>query len=391
MSLDLNAFKKIINDFTNDLLISFPEYKPIIAKWWTPTSINKEEDNDVLFVYNHCVKIFPIHFMSIMNKNEDIFSKESVLNTEFLPGIVFKYLWTFDISEQTRNIIWEYLQLILATVTKIMSENQPSSNIDELKDKMDILLSNIQSIFSQKEDKDAQKDENEDVSEHDNQQSHKAKEEKTETENENININDGDFDNINQMNENLQSMLTGKLGKMAGEFAEDFAKDLNLDMNNVGSASDVFKQLFNNKDGLTNLVSKMGTKIDEKIKGGQINESEIMEEGLNIIKNMNNIPGMDIHKIFSQMGLNIPAGLSKHTKVDTNKMEQKSKQAKMKERMKARMEAKTIQEQLAKLNEQKQQTQQTQGQQAYSEEELIKLFNKESKPVRSVRKDLCKK
>ena len=45
-----------------------------------------------------------------------MFKKESEINTEFLPGISFKYLWQCDISDSTRETIWKYLQLILISI-----------------------------------------------------------------------------------------------------------------------------------------------------------------------------------------------------------------------------------------------------------------------------------
>ena len=45
-------FYKIINDFTKDILITFPEYSGIIARWWNRPSDNIEESKkkETLFV-----------------------------------------------------------------------------------------------------------------------------------------------------------------------------------------------------------------------------------------------------------------------------------------------------------------------------------------------------
>ena len=86
--------------------------------------------------------------------------------------------------------------------------------------------------------------------------------------------------NAQDLHEHITSMMGGKLGKLAMELAEDTAKDLNLDMDNNSDAKDVFQKLFKNPTKLMSMVKNVGSKIDEKIKSGEIKESELMEEGM---------------------------------------------------------------------------------------------------------------
>ena len=111
-------FYKIVNDFTSDILITFPEYQGIISKWWNRPSQDIEESKkkETVFVFRHCVKIFPERFFDILYKNSEMFLEGSEISTEFLPGIVFRQLWNCDISDTTRETIWKYLQLILFSV-----------------------------------------------------------------------------------------------------------------------------------------------------------------------------------------------------------------------------------------------------------------------------------
>ena len=76
-------FYKIINDFTADILITFPEYSGIIARWWNRPSDNVEESKrkETLFVFRHCVNKFPERFFDILYKNVEIFSPSSELRT----------------------------------------------------------------------------------------------------------------------------------------------------------------------------------------------------------------------------------------------------------------------------------------------------------------------
>ena len=54
-------FHKIINDFTSDISTTFPEYSGLISRWWNRPSEDIEESKrkETLFVFRHCVKVFP--------------------------------------------------------------------------------------------------------------------------------------------------------------------------------------------------------------------------------------------------------------------------------------------------------------------------------------------
>ena len=327
-----DEFYKIINDFTSDIVITFPEYSGLISKWWNRPSDNVEESKkkESLFVFRHCVKIFPERFFDILYKNVDMFKEESDVTTEFLPGIVFKHLWILDISDKTKETIWKYLQLILFSVIgSVHSTSELGDtaklfeeiNEEELKKKLEETLEGMQNLF--------------------------------ETTNSNTNDSSGmdsSFNNINmenmpnaeQLHEHINSMMGGKLGKLALELAEDTAKELNLDMDNTGDAKDVFQKLFKNPGKMMNMVKNIGSKIDEKIKSGEIKESELMEEGMELLNKMKNMPGMeDMQQMFSQMGI---PGLGKGAKINMGAMEaqlnRNMKNSKMKERMRANVEAK---------------------------------------------------
>lgn len=320
-----DEFYKIINDFTSDILITFPEYSGIISRWWNRPSENIEESKkkETLFIFRHCVKVFPERFFDILYKNDEIFKEESEVVTEFLPGIVFKQLWNLDISDNTKETMWKYLQLILFSVIGTVhssSELGETAKLfeaideEELKKKLEETLEGMQNLFDTP-----------------------------------LNGTDSSFSNINmenmpnaeQLHEHINSMMGGKLGKLALELAEETAQDLNLDMDNNSDAKDVFQKLFKNPGKMMNMVKNIGSKIDEKIKSGEIKESELMEEGMELLNKMKNMPGMgDMQKMFSQMGI---PGLGKGAKINMGAMEaqlnRNMKNAKMKERLRAKAES----------------------------------------------------
>jgi urease gamma subunit len=167
-------------------------------------------------------------------------------------------------------------------------------------------------------------------------------------------------------------MMGGKLGKLAMELAEETANDLNLDMDNTTDAKDVFQKLFKNPGKMMGMVTNIGNKIDEKIKSGEIKESELMSEGMDLLNKMQSMPGMgDMQKMFSQMGI---PGLGKGGKLNMAAMEaqlnKNMKTAKMKERMQAKAQA-----QATKSSEKATTETNTFKESTISEEEIIKIFS----------------
>jgi hypothetical protein len=334
-------FAKIINDFTTDILITFPEYSGIISRWWNKEANTQKE---IDFVFNHCIKVFPERFFDILYKNADIFNQDSTLDTEFLPGVVFKYLWSLDISEKTRETIWKYLQLILFSVIGTIhnsSELGETAKLfeaideEELKKKLEETLEGMQNIF-------------------DNNFNNST---------ENTNTSNANVPNAEDLHNHITSLMNGKLGKLAMELAEETAKDLNIDMENTTNAKDIFQKLFKNPTKMMNMIKTIGSRLDEKMKSGEIKESELMEEGMELLKNMKNMPGMDnMQQMFSQMGLGKGAKLNMAAM--EAQMNRNIKQSKLKERLREKVGTKKTVEHNTNTNEP-----------LISEEEIIKIFS----------------
>ena len=178
--------------------------------------------------------------------------------------------------------------------------------------------------------------------------------------------------------------MGGKLGKLALELAEDTARDLNLDMDNTGDVKDVFQKMFKNPGKMMNMVKNIGGKIDEKIKSGEIKESELMEEGMELLNKMKNMPGMgNMEQMFSQMGI---PGLGKGAKINMGAMESQlnknMKNAKTKERLRAKVEANAkAREQQAPLSS----NTIPDSKPPISDEELLKFFSTEAKAEKTPR------
>lgn len=353
-----DEFYKIINDFVIDILTTFPEYAGIVSRWWSHGKVGNSDkkESECLAVFRHCVKVFPERFFDILYKNQEIFKEEAEENTEFLPGIVFKLIWSDNISDATRDTIWKYLQLILFSVIGSVHTSSElgdtaklfeAINEDELKNKLQETFENMQNLF---ESNGAET--NEDQA------------------NDETKPNMENMPTPEQIHEHINSMMGGKLGKLAMELAEETANDLNLDLNETKDAKDVFQKLFKNPGKMMGMVKNIGNKIDEKIKSGELKESELMSEGMDLLNKMQSMPGMgDMQKMFSQMGI---PGLGKGAKMNMGAMEaqlnKNMKAAKMRERMQAKAQAN-------KSQSGKSQTNQTTNAPSISEEEIIKIFS----------------
>lgn len=365
-----DEFYKIMQDFILDIQNTFPEYNGIIGKWWkAEAELEKNRmEKQKLFLFKHCIKIFPERFFDILYKNNDIFSESSDINTEFLPGVVFKQLWNCEITESTKETIWKYLQLILFSVIGSVHDKSQfgdtsklfeSINEEEWKSKLQETLEGMQNLFKNQQTED-------------NNESNTTGSSRS-----NPNI---PLPNAEDIQNHIHEMMEGKLGKLAMELAEETAQELNIDMENVTNSQDVFKKLFANPGKLMNMVKNVGGKIDEKIKSGEIKESELISEGVDMLNKMKSMPGMEnMQEMFSKLGI---PGLGKGAKLNTGAMEAQMnknlKLAQMKERMKMKAEQKknTKTENVVENKEP-----------LLTEEQLISIFSTGEKVEKSMRND----
>ena len=383
-------FSKIIKDFISDISVTFPEFKPLIAKWWKDKSyfnyIDNEIDRDAAylkseeistkFIFEFCQKKYPPRFFEILYQNEEMFiNEDSTIDTEFLPNIHFKNLWNFDITDNTRNTIWKYLQLILFSVIGSLENREAfgdsaklfeAINEEDFKIKLEETLTKMQDLFNLQE---------------------QSEDGTTGTSTSGFpsfdfsgnGINMENMPNANDIHDHISGMLDGKLGSLAKEIAEETAANLNMDMENVTDMKDVFNKLIKNPSKLMGLVKNVGEKLDSRIKSGDIKESELIAEASELMNKMKNMPGMgDIQAMLSKFGMGGKGG-----KMNTNAMEaqlsKNLKTAQLKERMRAKAEANRVQKELEK------QRSETVVQNVLSDEQLVSIFSKGEKVERTPR------
>jgi len=280
-------FKSVIKDFINDILHSFPEYNDNLHEdLYNIKDCATEErlEDSYNNIYEYVKTIYPERFFDILYKNVEMFDNEDI-NTMFLPDIEFKTIWKCDISDGTRNTIWKYLQVILFSIIGDIKSGDSfgdtaklfeAINEEDLQKQLQDTLGNLQNMMDGEESFDLSGVEN--------------------------------LPNPNDIQQHIHGLMDGKLGNLAKEIAEETANDLNMDMEGATSMEDVMKGLFQNPGKLMGLVNKVGSKLDNKLKSGEINESEIMQEASELMGKMKDMPGMnDIQGLLGKMGMgNIP-------------------------------------------------------------------------------------
>jgi hypothetical protein len=347
----MKDFKKIIVDMTKDILISFPELAPTMnLHLKNVVTDNDESGQSIDFVFKHCMKTYPDKFFDILYQNDTIFTNEKN-DADFLPDIDFKLLWKENLTDKTRETIWKYLQLVLFTIVSNKETFTGESfgntaklfeaiNEEEFKSKLEETIAQMKDVF--------------DMSGNSDDSSETPFAGKT------SGINLEDLPNAEDLHEHVTKMMDGKLGKLAREIAEETAADLNIDMENAESMNDVFKRLFKNPTKLMSLVKNVGSKLDEKLKKGDINETELLKEASEMMQHMKNMPGMK--DMMSKMGM---GGGKMNMGAMQSNLEKSMRSASQKDRMRAKLAAsqlaKSMQEQQQAQQKAQQQAQQTQG------------------------------
>ena len=315
-------FCKVCKDFITDILTTFPEYKGTLHQGLIDILQDNNDSENVKEVFDYVKTVYPERFFDLLYQNEKIFT-DSEINTKFLPNIEFSDLWKQDISDKTKLIIWKYLQLLLFAVVNNESDGKSfgdtaklfeAINEDELKNKLEETMEQMANIF----DMSGNSPFTADVS----------------------NINPADLPNPEELHSHINGMLQGNLGKLAAEITEETMKELNTDVSGADSVGDIFQNLFKNPGKLMSMIKKVGSKLDTKLKSGELKESEIMQEAMDLMDKMEKMPGMaNMKNMLNQMGM---PGMGKNSKVNMGamrgKLNQNMRGAKQRERMLRKLE-----------------------------------------------------
>ena len=325
-------FITVISDFTNDLTTTFPEY----SDNWKHFSISMNEET-TMDLYKHCMKVYPERFFDILYQSDSIFSQESDANVYFLPNMDFKVLYNSEgVTENIRKTIWKYLQLILFTVVgSVKDKTTFGESMDmfqgidenELQEKLTETMSGLTDFFKNMESNE------------------KSEGEQSEAEGSSrpSGFNMEGMPNLENMQEHLQGLFNGKIGSLAKEMAEEISGEFTeLLGDNAENANpqDVMKKLMKNPTKIMGLMKTVTSKLDAKMKSGEISREEIMKEAGDLLGKMKeSAGGADMTEMFTKMAKSM-GGLGKNMRMDTNAINRIVKSSKMKENITKNQEIK---------------------------------------------------
>lgn len=326
---NVEDFQKIIDDFVKDLLVSYPEHEEMFSV------INYEE------YYDYCKEVYPKNFFNILYENDEMFSTDEKVC--LLPELDFVAMFKDKtLSDNSKKTIWKYLQLILFCVCKGLDDKSQFGDANylfeaiseaDLEKKIKTTIEDMKELFmSGGEDlslNDMFSDGFGDVSNIEEMFSNFS-----DCSGDSSGSSFGNAMNEEDLKEHLNGLMGGQIGSLAKEIAEEATKELGLDESQEPEEQAKFLQnLFKNPTKLLDIVKNIGGKLEEKLKSGELKESELLEEAQEIMGKMKDMPG--IKEMMGKMGM------SGNGKFDmsgmANKMSQNLRQAKMKERMQEKL------------------------------------------------------
>jgi hypothetical protein len=288
-----DKFNQVIDDFVKDLIVTFPELKDILS------DINKEE------YLTHCSETYPKIFFELLYENEKLFEAPCFL----LPDIDFTILMKDPaLTDKTKKTIWKYLQLILFSILDTLNDKDQfgdTSKLFEAINESDLHKKIAETMDSMKDffvNDDATPD-------------------SSGTESSGL----PPFMDADKLKDHLDGLMGGKIGSLAKEIAEEAAKT-------IGNQEEFMQSVMKNPQKILSLVKDIGSKLEDKIKKGDVKESELLEEATELIEKMKDIPG--IKEMMSKMGMNGKMDF----KGMANKMQQNMKNVKTKERLQKKVE-----------------------------------------------------
>ncbi len=358
----MSEFNTVIADFIADLKTVYPEYAAALDNVLT------------VDVKAHCLAVYPERFFDILYANVDIFDPANRTNVEFLPNIDFRTLWnTEGVSENTKECIWKYLQLILMSVLGSVNDTSKfgdSANIFEainekdLQDKLQQTMESLSDFFKQGEGDGTNADE-----------SNGAAADSSSS---------VPLPDMDDLQEHLKGLLEGKLGALVNEFSEEFTAEmagLFGDYQNITNPQEIIMKLVKNPQKLMLVFKRLADKLTTRMKNGEISKEELMQElqalmqkmqkmggskgdFADLMKHMKDLPFMDILK----------NTLGKNMRMDMNKVNQMTKQSANLERMRSKLEKR--QQAPAPVSAPAQAPAPAQQNDALTDAELIRLFQK---------------
>lgn len=367
-------FISVIMDFANDLSTTFPEYNYLWDKWTSKETTIKEYED--LFLY--CMKTYPERFFDILYQNDEIFEPQNTTNTQFLPMVEFKMLFSCDnITPTIKQTLWKYLQLVLMTIMSSVKEKTDfgdAANIfdgideSELQGKLNDTIQSLGEFFKAMDTEGTEGTEGNNPIGQDGEPNldafqnmfSKMADQFTGGPADGLptdglpadglpadGSNKSNIPSADDINDHLKGIFNGKIGSLAKELADELSGDIMGMLGGEDAASgikdtgDIFKKLMKNPKKIIDLLKSVSSKLNQKMKSGNISQEELMKEAGDLIGKMKGMGGgSEFNDIIKNLTKNMAGMGGGKGKMDMNALTRMSSQQSMRERMKAKLEQK---------------------------------------------------
>lgn len=254
---NIEYFNNSYRSFINDILSTFPEFKEVVTEYYGDF-LESGDSNDDKHVKRFMRKINN-YKGQIVQKDESIFSESLFL----IKNVDFKKIWeSEELSDSNKETIWEYLQTLFVLGKTIISDS----------DKIKQMVENFKNLRENNTLESCEQSNDQE----DNDMAQMLKnlsERQQNTEKSEPNLNE-------------DMLKSGMIGKLAQELSEEINIDsLNLNMDDTENVDDIFSNLISGDNPMKfmNLLQKVGSKIQDKVSSGGLDQEKLVEEATSMM------------------------------------------------------------------------------------------------------------
>ena len=276
---------KIVIEFCGDLLSVYPNLNDKIDNCKNRIEQNGKTKYYLEYFIRH---IYP--YMDIISLCD--FEKCQEENFSIMYGIKFKDIWETNITVGSKHAIWRYLHtfyLLIQRHPKIELILQKYKDHDLYERMMQIFNDNdtlIKNIMNSSA-KFAEEILKEQAHAHEQENSPEQSNTKHSNPFVDPSVDEKDFE---------KNFLNSGIGNLAKEISEEINPD---ELEGLNNPEDLFSSLLGGKGGsggIGNLIQKVGSKLQNKLQSGELNEQSLINEAQNMMgmlnPNMKNMMGM---------------------------------------------------------------------------------------------------
>ena len=262
----IQKFMETYLEFLAQLEGTFPELVPQLKELANQARLDPKQ------VIEYFIQNIQPHFWDVSCKQDNLFKQEQLY---LLPEIDFTQLWKKNITPNTRDAIWKYLQsLSLMGLTYVSQFDNISGFMDHLQSMMkdetvkpevlqDLekqtqafanIMKNLQEPTTPKEEEDS-------------------------------------------MKETLNMLESSKIGQLAQELAGELKlEDLGIDEEEIkqsppANMEEAFSKILgNNPMNLMSMVQNIGQKVQQKMSSGDISEADLFQDAQHMMSNLHKNP-----------------------------------------------------------------------------------------------------